>query len=110
MKKFIFIVAIALLSAGCGVLETASGVAKHSYIGMPVDEFKKFAGSAAELDALNANGAVYRIDQHNIGIPDYIVSSMFFYFNSAGHLTEIETRHFSAPFLGGYPDSEISNP
>lgn len=100
MKRMILFAAVAFLSTGCAtVYMTPADLTKRVEIGMSINEFKKMAGMHAELDAMNAAGSVYRIDKHNIGIPDYIVSATFFRFDSAGRLTEIETRHFAAPFF-----------
>jgi cytidylate kinase len=101
MKKTLFaaVAAIMFAATGCGVvLLSGAEVANRVRLGMSVNEFKKLAGQHAELDAMSSLGSVYRIDKHNIGIPDYVVSVTLYHFDADGRLTEVETRDLAPPF------------
>jgi PBP1b-binding outer membrane lipoprotein LpoB len=110
MKRLILFAAVAVLSTGCAsIFLTAPEVVNRVELGMSVAEFKRLAGGHAELDSMSPLGSVYRIDKHNIGIPDYVVSVTLFHFDAKGRLVEVETRHLAPPFFPGYQNSESSN-
>jgi PBP1b-binding outer membrane lipoprotein LpoB len=111
MKRLILITAVAVLTTGCAsIFLSPSDIANRVELGMTVAEFKRLAGSYAQLDALRADGSVYRIDKHNIGIPDYVVSTTLFHFNADGRLVEVETRDSNSPFFPGISDFEPLTP
>lgn len=106
MKKFIYaslFAALLLTFAGCALLRTASGVAKHSYIGMSVDEFKKLTGGDFSIETMTPEYAVYRVYEWS-GPTDhrYISGAKFFHFDSKGRLVRIESRD-SFPYFPALP-------
>jgi PBP1b-binding outer membrane lipoprotein LpoB len=111
MKRLILLAAVAVMSTGCvSVFLSASDVANRVELGMSLSEFKRLAGQHAELDSMSPLGSVYRIDKHNIGIPDYVVSVTLYHFDANGRLKEVETRHLAPPYFPDNRNFEPLNP
>ncbi len=82
------IAAIAVLTAACA---TALSVSKKVYIGMPVEDFRKIAGSAAELETMTVEATVYRMD---VCEGEIVVGAKYFHFDSQGCLFQMYSRDF----------------
>ena len=101
MKRLILLGAVAMLTTNCASLFlTASDVANRVKLGMTVAEFKKLASAQdMELDSMTQYGSVYRIDKHNVGLPDYVVAVTLYHFDANERLVKVETRDLPPPFF-----------
>lgn len=99
MKRIVLFVVVMFVAAGCAALKTPASVANRVRIGMHVNEFKQLAGSSLQIDGMTEEHTVYRIDNHNIGTPDYVVSATLFHFDSDKRLVRVETRDFAPPAI-----------
>jgi uncharacterized protein YceK len=107
MKRLILLVAVAVLTAGCGVvLRGPSEIANRVRIGMSVDEFRRLAGQWAELDEMTADYTVYRI-QHWAGPENdrHVASVKLYHFGERGKLVKVETRDLTSPFFPRNPQN-----
>jgi hypothetical protein len=99
MKKSIFILALcALFATGCSaIFRTADSVAQQVRIGMSIDEFKRLAGTSAEIEAMTVEYTVYRIDVWDGPTDDrYVSGAKFFHFDSKGRLFRVDSIDFDA--------------
>lgn len=95
MKTTLYVIATVtiLLTSCAGYYNSASHAAEHSYIGMPIKEFKEIAGSDAILEAMESGYTVFRM----YDVPPLsrqITDIKFFYFDSKGLLYRIDGGEF----------------
>lgn len=111
MRKLFLLAAVAVMTLGCGVLRTPSDVAKRSYIGMSVAEFKKLTGGVFTIETMTTEYTVYRTNEWS-GPPEhrYISGAKFFHFDANGRLVRIDSRDFTPPFFRDRHHSEPLNP
>jgi hypothetical protein len=92
MKKIVFLFSTLLLMSCAGVYRQASYATNHTYIGMPISEFKATVGRKASVEAMESGYTVYRMnDYESIGV---ISDTKFFYFDSNGKLYKIDGGEF----------------
>jgi len=97
------ILGAAALLAGCsGAAMTAASVANRATLGMSVEEFRRMArplNGTVELDAMSAEGTVYRIDEWaGEGKERRVVRTRLYFFDKQERLAEIATRDLRHPF------------
>ena len=93
MKKTFLLLTLSLLFSCAGYMQTASNAADKTYIGMPVNEFKKMTGQTSKLAAMESGYTVYQMNDRD---PYYgqITDVKFFYFDSSGKLYKIDKGEF----------------
>jgi len=95
MKTTLYVIAAVtiLLTSCAGYYSSASHAAEHSYIGMPIKEFKEIAGSNAILAAMESGYTVFKVYAKKEWT-DIIIDVKFFYFDSVGILVKIDGGEF----------------
>lgn len=97
MKKILLIAGLASLVA-CTIPYSTHYITDHSYIGMPLADFKKIANMQYDLVKLDKGYAVYEIKERDEN--GRVYNSTFFYFDANNQLYKIDHGEF---WYGGYP-------